>query len=135
MDKKFIIGLILVLAVILIAVGIYWQSRKVAISPIESEIAAEEKSFEQDITELEKLEGDVSLEGLEKDLSDIAEEEVVSEAPTVPTKKIEIASIENLTNELEVELGSFSNDLDDLGGLEGDASLDNLDSGLSSAAE
>jgi len=128
MNKKIYIGLGIFLAALLVVGGIYWQSRKAAVSPIESEVSFEEQSLEQDIADLEGFEKDQSLENLEQDLSEIAEEAVF----VTPGKTIDITSIENLESELDAELSSFSNDLSDLeGGFVNDTSLDTLDSGLS----
>jgi CHASE3 domain sensor protein len=140
MNKKIYIGLGIAVLGLLVAGGIYWQSQKVAISPIEpieSEVLFEEQSLNQDIAELEGVEGDKVLEDIEQDLSEIAEEKVVSETPTTPSgKKIETASIENLESELALELSGLSNDLSDLeGGFVNETSLDNLDSGLTSVTE
>lgn len=118
--KKIYIGLWVLVLVVLVIGGIYWQSQKAAISPIEKELTVEE-----DIAELEELEKDASLENLEQDLTDITEE--------VPA--VETASLENTETELGFELSDFSNDLSDLKGFESDISLDNLDTGLSNVVE
>lgn len=133
MTKKiyFLIG-VLVLTFLVTSV-IYRQSQKVVVSPIEKDLTAEEESLNQDINELEELSQDTSLDDLEEGLAEITGEKPVSE--TGGAKKIETASIENLESELALELSSFSDDLSDLGGLEGDTSLDNLDTGLSGISE
>lgn len=133
MEKKIYIGLAIGILVLLVAGGIYWQSQKITVSPIESEVSFEEQALEQDIAGLEEFEQDKSLENLEQDLGTITEEEVVS----LPTgKKTDISSIENLESELNSELASLANDLSDLeSGFINDTSLDNLDSGLAGVAE
>ncbi len=129
MIRKSYIGIGVIGLVVLVAAGVYyWQSQKVTVSPIESEVSYEEEILSQDIAELEDFSQDVSLDSLDEDLADIAEEKVVS-------KEIEIASIENLESELSLELNGLSTDLSDLEGFEGDVSLDNLDSGLSQVVE
>jgi len=130
--KKIYIGIGVLVLALIVAAGIYWQSRKVAVSPIESEVSSEEQALEQDVSDLEGLEKDQSLDNLEQDLSEISEEKVVSETPTAPPgKKIETASIENLESELSLELSGISTDLSELSGFESDASLGDLDTGLS----
>jgi len=132
MNKKFYIGFGVFLLVLFIIGAIYWQSQKVAVSPIESEVSFEEQALEQDAADLEGLEKDQSLENLEQDLNEIAEEII----PATSGKKIDITSIENLESELALELSGFSNDLSDLeGGFINDTSLDTLDSGLSNVVE
>jgi len=136
MSKKIYIGIGVLALALLVIGGIYWQSerQKVAVSPIEieSEVSFEEQSLNQDIAELEGVEEGKSLENLEQDLGEIAEESV----PVTPGEKIDITSIENLESELDSELSSLSNDLSDLeGGVVNDTSLDNLDSGLSGIVE
>jgi len=124
--KKIYLGIgILVLALVVVA-GIYWQSQKVAVSPMESEISFEEQALEQDISNLEGLEKDQSLNSLEQDLN-----EITQEASITSEKKIDITSIENLESELSLELSGISTDLNDLSGFESDASLGDLDTGLS----
>jgi hypothetical protein len=125
--KKIYLGIgVLMLALIVIG-GIYWQSRKVAVSPMEPEVSFEEQTIEQDISDLEGLEKDQSLENLEQDLSEIAQEP----APVTSGKKIDITSIANLESELNLELSGISTDLNDLSRFESDASLGDLDTGLS----
>jgi hypothetical protein len=147
--NKIYIGFGILVLIILAIVGIYWQSQKVVITPAErdqkvvitpaeKELTAEEESLSQDITELQGIDEDHSLEGLEQDLSEAAEESLAVPTtkgnPTTKGKKIETASIESLESELSSELRSFSNDLNDLGGFESDTSLD-MDTGLSSVIE
>ncbi len=60
MSKKLLISLIIALLVILAAGGIYWQLKKSATSPTEPGITTKEKSTDQNITELEELEKDIS---------------------------------------------------------------------------
>ncbi len=133
MTKKiyFLIGVLVL--IILVTAVICRQSQKVVVSPIEKDLTAEEESFEQDINELEELSQDTSLDDLEEGLTEITEEKPVSGTPE--TEKIETVSIENLESELASELSSFSDDLNDLGELEGDTSLDNLDTRLSGISE
>ena len=82
---------------------------------------------------------ETTLSDLDRDLSEIDEEEITAEAETPATKinkKVDVTSIENLESELALELSGFSNDLSDLeGGFVNDTSLDNLDSGLSGVTE
>lgn len=131
MDRKLYIGLGIVIVTLLVVGVIYWQSQKVAVSPIESEISFEEQALEKDLAELEEFEKDKSLENLEEDLSEIAEEEI-----PVTERKIDITSIENLESELNAELSSLADDLSDLeSNFINDTSLDDLDSGLSGIVE
>lgn len=131
MDRKLYIGLGIVIVTLLVIGVIYWQSQKVAVSPIESEISFEEQALEKDLAELEEFEKDKSLENLEEDLSEIAEEEI-----PVTERKIDITSIENLESELNAELSSLADDLSDLeSNFINDTSLDDLDSGLSGIVE
>lgn len=135
MSKKIYIGLGVIIVAILVIGGIYWQSQRVAVSPIESETSFEEQALEKDLTELEEFKQDKSLENLEQDLSEISEEVVAGEVP-ITGKKVDISSIENLESELNSELASFANDLNDLeSGFVNDTSLDTLDSGLAGVAE
>lgn len=131
MAKKLYLGISFIILILLIGGGYYWQSQKVAVLPIESEVSYEEKSLEQDMADLEKFSQDTSLDTLKEDLTEIAGKEIVSEVKP----KIEIASIENLESELSLELSSFSTDLSALEGFESDNSLDNLESGLSQLFE
>jgi len=129
MTRKVYLGIVVVVLVILVGAGIYWQleKQKTAVSPIESETSLDEQSLEQDITDLETLEKDQSLGSLDQDLSDIAQEA----APATSGQKIDIASLENLESDLSSELNSVSADLSDLSGFESDTSLGDLDAGLS----
>lgn len=131
-STKWILGIVLL--VLVVGFGIYWQSQKIAVSPVEQEMALEEKSLDDDLAELEALGEDKSLDTLNEDLSGIAEETITT-APVSGTKKIETASIENLESELALELSGFSDDFSELDGFQSDTSLDELDSGLSNAAE
>lgn len=130
MNKKIYLGFGIIgfaIALILLVIGgIYWQSKKVGVLPIESEVSFEEQALEQDIASLEEFEQDKSLENLEQDLSQITEEELLT-----TNKKIDITSIENLESELNSELTSLSDDFSDLeDGFINDTSLANLDSEL-----
>ncbi len=132
--KKIYIGVGILALVLVIGLGVFWQSKKVAVSPtvspLEQEVATEEESLDKDIAELEGINQDTSLDTLEEDSTGIAEETTPT-APVSGTKKIDIASIENLESELDVELSSFTTDFSELEGIESDASFDNLDTGLS----
>lgn len=123
--NKIYIGLSVLVLVILVISGIYWQSQRIAVSSIEKESTAEGELLNQDIAELQGIEQDTSLENLEQDLTVIDGEGVVTET----------ASIKNLENEFALEVSGFSNDLGDLEGFENDTSLDNLDTGLSDVVE
>lgn len=110
-----------VLAAVIIAAGIYWFLKKEAPFLMVPDLTSEEEALNQDISDLEGLEEDKSLDNLEIDLTNILGEEVV----------VETASLENLPAELSSEIDSFSTDLKDLESLNNDTSLDALDEGLS----
>ncbi len=109
------------LTLIIIAAGIYW-TQKQAYAPFE---LVPEETLNGDLSDLESLEADKSLDGLEHDLTRAAGEQVV----------VETASIENLEKEFSLELGSLSDDLSGLEGFSSDTSLDALDAGLVSVGQ
>lgn len=131
MTKKILIGIGVLILVIAAIAGISRQTQKAAVSPadIEKDFAAENEALSQDINDVEELSQDANLDDLEGALNEAAEEKPASEISG--TKKVELASIENMESELTVELNGLSTDLNDLGGFEGDTSFGSLETELS----
>lgn len=123
-----IIGAVAILA----AVGIYTYNKGLEwpeevlpslTTPQERELNRETKNMSQDISDLNELDKDASLESADKALSQIAGEAV------------NLAPVANLDTELSNELDSFSGDFADIDALNSDTSLDNLDADLSSISQ
>ncbi len=136
MIKKVYLLVGIAVTIIGISAGIYWylQKSKTATFPETAELTQETEHLSQDISELETVAEDKNLNTLEEDLSALSGETPL-EQELPPTPSIDISEVESLESELSAELDGISNDLTDLKGFEGDASLDNLDASLSGLTE
>jgi len=147
MNKKISIGIgVGVICVLVIAAGAYWFSQKSSTSSDEAGVLYDQKSLDSDIADLEEMNADTSLQNLDGDLASVAGEGAQTSSTTSETQAsngtpsnsaqgVDIASITNLESELELELNSFSTDLNDLQGVESDPSLTAFDSDLSQVAQ
>lgn len=112
-----------IIAIILIAGGIYWYSQQTL---IDQELTNEVETLSEDIADIEEINQDTRLKNLDEDLSAISGEEPGA---------VNINSIISLESELNDELESFSDELSNLDGFDSDASLNNLDSDLSGVSQ
>lgn len=144
-----LIGLVVIVAVV---IGVYWYSQKSEVTELSEikkpalevkgipeisdieKIAPEIDALLKDISELETVAEDKSLDTLKEDLSALTEE-TPSEKELPSTPAIDISDIESTEKELSTELEGILNDLTDLEGFEEDTSLDELDTSLSGLAK
>lgn len=94
------------------------------LAPIQG-VETEGEEIGKDLTELESFNEDKLLDTLDQDLTRASGEQVV----------IETVSVENFEKELSDELNALSADLTNLESFNSDTSLDNLESGLTSAVQ
>lgn len=113
--KKAHIGIIVLVLALVVISGIYLRTREdVVVAP----------TGEEPIREEGGVVGEIPPEN-----NNTKQDSGTKNVP-VAVRTVEVASIENLEKDLASDLGDFSNDSGELGGVESDTSLDTIDTGL-----
>lgn len=129
--KKIYIGTFVIILLLASAAGYYKFQKKLTIKPVfhpsatqpiteTDELSQEQESFNKDAADIEKMDQDNSLAGLDQDLALISGEQTPSDN----------VSLNALENELNSEISAFSSDSKELDGISNDMSLSSLDTEL-----